>query len=69
MNSRNKKPPFQVVLIFYRHRSEMRPILDSFIERAKEIRMLRQHLEEAKEIQKRMEIFDSVDIKNKILSF
>jgi|GEM_PF-5122473 len=41
----------------------MRPLLDSFIERAKEIRILRQHLEEAKEIQKRMEMFDSVDKK------
>ena len=55
-----------MVLIFYRHRSEMRPLLDSFIERAKEIRILRQHLEEAKEIQQRIERFDSAD---KILSF
>ena len=38
--------------------------MDSFIERAKEIRILRQHLEEAKEIQKRMEMFDSVRKKN-----
>lgn len=27
---------------YYRHRSEMRPLWDSFIERAKEIRILRQ---------------------------
>ena len=33
----------------------MRTLLDSFIERAKEIRRLRQHLEEAKEIQKCIE--------------
>lgn len=43
--------------------------MDSFIERAKEIRMLRQHLEEAKEIQKRMEMFDSVDKKTKSYHF
>ena len=47
----------------------MRPLLDSFIERAKEIRILRQHLEEAKEIQKRMEMFDSVDKKTKSYHF
>ena len=54
---------------FYRDGSEMRPLLDSFIERAKEIRRLRQHLEEAKEIQKRMENSDFVYVKTGILTF
>ena len=47
----------------------MRPLLDSFIERAKEIRRLRLHLEEAKEIQKRMENSDFVYVKTGILTF